>query len=133
MERFKNDGKRILISSVIGAAVSIGLSVALMAIMAALVSSGRVGEGAEKAMCVACVLVATAVGALIARVAAHGAALLTGIGTGVIVILAKILLMLLSDESTALDNTDMTLILCILCSGVATGAISPHKRRHRRR
>ncbi len=129
----KKDWTRVLTSSLIGAVAAAAISAALVTALAGLVSSGRVGEDAEKAICVISVFAATAAGAFIARLRAGGAGLLTGIGTAVIVIMAKIILTLLSDESTALDGTDITLILCILCAGVASGAISPHKRRRKRR
>ncbi len=133
MSKLKKDWVRVLTASLIGALVTAALTFALIAALAGLVSSGRVGEEAERAISVVSVFVSTAVGALAARLYAGGAGLITGAGTSIIVILAKIFLTLVSDRSTAFDGTDLTVILCILCAGVASGAISPHKRRRRRK
>lgn len=128
----KNEWKRILTGALLGAAVTVALSAAITMFMALFVAAGRVGEGSERTVVVIAAFAASAVGALAARLKNHGAALLSGIMTAAIVILVRLLIMLLSETGTTIDGADMAVILSILCGGLASGAITGHRRRRRR-
>lgn len=128
----KNELKRILTGALLGAAVCVALSTAITMFMALFVAAGRVGEGAERTIVVISAFVAAAVGVLAARLKNHGAALLSGIATSALVILVRLLVMLLSETSTTMDGADIAVFLSILCGGLASGAITVHRRRRRR-
>ncbi len=128
----KTELKRVMTGAVIGAAVTLALAAMLTMLLALFVAAGRVGEGAEKPMIIASAFVAAAVGALAARIKNHGASLLSGTLTAILAILVRLLVMLLSETGTTIDGTDLTVILSILCGGLASGAITVHRRRRRR-
>ncbi len=128
----KNELKRILTGAIVGAVVTIALSAAITMFMALFVAAGRVGEGAEKTIVVISAFVSAAAGALAARIKNRGAALLSGVSTAALVILVRLLVMLLSETSTTIDGADIAVILSILCGGLASGAITVHRRRRRR-
>lgn len=129
---WKKDGRRVAVACALGAVTAAALAAALTMLLALAVSSGKVGEGTEKPMVIAAAFISTFIGAALARFRAGGAGLLTGAGTAFIVILARTLLMLISDKSTALDGADMSVILSVLCAGLASGAIFGRRRKKRR-
>ncbi len=128
----KTDLKRVAMGSLLGAAVTLLTAAALTMFFALFVASGRVGEGIGKAIVIGSAFVAAALGAFVARLKNHGAALISGALSAILAILVRLLISLASGSGNILDGGDIAVLLSILCGGLASGAITVHTRRRRR-
>ncbi len=128
----KTEMKRVALGSLLGALVTLALAAALTMFLALPVASGRIGEGAEKAIVIGSVFVSSVLGALTARIRNHGAALLSGALTALLAILLRLLAGLACGAKNLFDGGDAAILLSILCGGLVTGAITVHPRRKRR-
>ena len=128
----KTQFKKVALGSLLGAAVTLLTASAVTMFLALFIASGKIGEGAEKAVVVASAFAAAALGAQVARLKNHGAALLSGVLTALFAILLRLLAGLAGGDLNIMDGGDMGIFLSILCGGIASGAITVHSRRRRR-
>ncbi len=121
---------RFALGCILGAAVTLLLTVPLLAVPSAMIAAGSVGEEGGVSLAAAAAFVASCAGAMTARIKNRGAALLSGVVSGLIAAATRMLVSLLS--GSALDGGDLVICLAILAGGLITGAVRFGKRRRRR-
>ena len=124
--------KRVLGGVMLGAAVTLALSALAVMFLALPVATGVIGEGSERAVVAVCAFLAAVVGAVIARIRNRGAALISGAGAALIAILLRLIIGLCLEGAHTLDSADTAVCLAMVCGGVAAGAVTGKRRRHRR-
>ena len=100
----KTQFKKVALGSLLGAAVTLLTASAVTMFLALFIASGKIGEGAEKAVVVASAFAAAALGALVARLKNHGAALLSGVLTALFAILLRLLAGLAGGDLNIMDR-----------------------------
>jgi FlaA1/EpsC-like NDP-sugar epimerase len=112
------DVKRIFISGAMGAAVTLILTVLLSAILALLISSGKIGEGSETVLLVLCAFFSSAVGAIVSRHKSVTNALPSALSSSLIAIIVRLIVALFSEKSLPLGTTAMEISAAMLAGSI---------------
>ncbi len=127
----KGSAARLMPGCLLGAAVTLALSALLLALPAALIASGRVGEGAAMTMTAAAAFLAACAGALTAKIK-NGGSPLSAILAALLAAAVRLLVMFISDRSTSFDSGDAWVLAAMLAGGALVWLTGRGGRRRRR-